>query len=252
MRNKLISGESICDYFKEEMNYPAESEMESTIKIDTGKTVLKCGNNPAGDDIENAIAIYEAYRDINETQASDSRLWTYLSHVTFRDYTIRRWAVGGNYENLKSNNAKKKAINFILSHWFSFNSNNDRMLRRNSIARLWWACHLTKSPWANDPEYFKDLESDDPYRFTRILLQTQDIYQNVLERGLGRDNRILITILEFIEANKDVASRYPIRDLIKELNLSLSVKNLSLLERKKLREAIFKMGSNILEKNNSK
>ena len=70
----------------------------------------------------------------------------------------------------------------------------------------------------------------------------ESIYAEVLERGLGRDNRILITVLEFLEANKGI-KREQIRSFMKELNLFLSVRNLSLLSRKEMKEAIFNVGN---------
>lgn len=246
LRDRARSAESVCDYFKKDVLYPPDSDIESTIKVDPEKLKLryKGQGESASNDLENAIAIYEAYPDLNETQASDLRLWVYLTHVTLRDYVLARWPLAGSCEQIiKDASGKAAAVNYIISHWFA--SGNDRMLRRNAIARLWWAVHLTRVPWSRDPEFFGDLKSEDPYRFTRTLLLTQDIYQQVLERGLGRDNRILITILEFIDGHKDI-TRDQIRDLMKELNLMLSVRSLSVLSRQELRKTIFDLGAGIL------
>ena len=247
LREKLKTGESLGDYFKKEADYSGMAELESTIKVDPEKLKLRFEGEgeSASNDLENAMAIYEAYGGINETQASDPRLWVYLTHVTLRKYVLARWPVNGTHEQvMKDEAAKSSAISQILSHWFA--SGNDRMLRRNAIARLWWAVHLTQSPATKDPEYFGDLASNEKYRFTRTLLSTQDIYQQVLERGLGRDHRILITVLEFIDEHKDI-TRDQIRDLMKELNLMLSVKNLSVLGREELRRSIAELGESIMK-----
>lgn len=251
LRDQLRFGQSLCEYFKQKIDCPADAVFESTIKVDPAKLGLRYrgSGESASNDIENAIALYEAFPDLSETQASDPRLWVYLTHVALRDYVMARWPLPGSCEQaMQDKNAKISAINFVLAHWFT--SGNDRLLRRNAVARLWWAVHLTKSPWERSPE-FSDLRSDDPYRFTRVLLLTQDIYQQVLERGFGRDNRMLITILEFIEAHPDI-KREPIRDLMKELNLELTVKNFSILSGKELKETIFEMGKNLSQLHKNK
>ena len=159
LRDKVRSGSSLCDYLKKKIDYPTDVELESTIKIDSDKLKLKFKgpDESASSDIDNAIAIYEAYPDLNETQASDPRLWTYLSHVTLRDYVLARWPLTGTCEQIMNDKSlKASAINFVLSHWFA--SSNDRMLRRNAIARLWWAVHLTRAPWElRNPTFYAQL-----------------------------------------------------------------------------------------------
>ncbi len=199
--------------------------------------------NPVSADLDNAIALHEYYKNIDETQASDPRLWAYLSHIEFRKYSLARWGAGGSYKDLYEEK-KQKAINQLLEHWFV--SGNDRDLRRHSIARLWWAAHLTYAPWERDQEFFGDLKKKDPYYFTRILLSTQDIYQQVLERAMGRSNRILITILEYLGKNEKFAqSRENIRSLMKELNLAYGTKKIIALDRQSLKALIEKIGREI-------
>ena len=244
LRDKVRSGESLPEYFKREAEYPADSMIESTIKVDPEKLKLRYRGEgeSASNDLDNAIALYEAFSDLTETQASDPRLWAYLTHVTLRDYVFARWPIAGSSEQVMQDEQQRaKVSDFIFSHWFA-SSGNDRLLRRNAVARLWWPVHLTHAPWLREPEFFIDLrETADPYRFTRVLLSMESIYAEVLERGLGRDNRILITVLEFLEANKEI-KRDQIRSFMKELNLFLSVKNLSLLSRDEMKKAIFNVG----------
>ena len=244
LRDKVRGGESLCDYFKKDVEYPADAIIESPIKADPEKLKLKYRGTgeSASNDIVNAIALYEAFPGLTETQASDSRLWTYLTHVTLRDYVFARWPLEGSCEQMKGDDKQQATVaDFIMSHWFA-SGGNDRLLRRNAAARLWWPVHLTYAPWQREPEFFADLKGADQYRFTKVLLSMESIYAEVLERGLGRDNRILITVLEFFEANKGI-KRDQIRSFMKELNLFLSVKNLSLLSRKEMKGAIFSLGT---------
>ena len=242
MRAQLRSGASLKTYFNS--SYPVKERglLLSTIEVQGKAPALKIfKKDPALSDLKNSIALYEYYKNIDETQASDPRLWAYLSHVEFRKYTLSRWGLSGTYGDLKDDSAKQKAINQLMDHWFI--SGNDRDLRRHSIARLWWATHLTYAPWERDPEFFSDSKKEDPYYFTRVLLSTQDIYQQVLERAMGRSQRILISILEYLGENRKFAeSRESIRNLAKELNLIYGVKKIILLDRKSLKKLIEKTG----------
>ncbi|MCR4311114.1 MAG: DUF6339 family protein [Candidatus Taylorbacteria bacterium] len=244
MRNELKSGVALESYFRESYPVKEKTLLKSTIELPEKPLVLKA---PKKDivvaDLENAIAVYEYYKNLDEVQASDPRLWTYLSHVEFRKYALARWGLKGTFKDIKDATARTKAINYILEHWFV--SGNDRDLRRHAIARLWWAARLTYAPWEFDP-YFADLRNKDPYYYTRVLLFTQDIYQQVLERGMGRSNRILISVLDYLARNKKFAlSREKIRSLMKELNLAYGTKKIIDLDRPALKFLIEKTAQDI-------
>ncbi len=245
MRENLRSGASLKSYFQE--SYPVKDEdlLDSTIKTVGNPPVLKAPKeDPVATDLDNAIALHEYYGNIDETQASDPRLWAYLSHVEFRKYALVRWGAGESYDELEDDEARQKAIRKLLEHWFV--GANDRDLRRHAIARLWWAAHLTYAPWERDSEFFADLKSEDPYKFTRILLLTQDIYQQVLERAMGRSDRILISVLEYLGNHQEFAtSREKVRGLIKELNLVYGTKKIITLDRNSLKQAVEELASGV-------
>ncbi|MFA5878472.1 MAG: DUF6339 family protein [Candidatus Staskawiczbacteria bacterium] len=241
----LRSSVSLQDYFKDFFKVDKKETLASTIEIQGRLPNLKVHKKDiASGDLDNAIKFYEYYKNIDETQASDSRFWVYLTHVDFRKYCLTRWGISGHYKDFKKEEEIKKAITFITEHWFV--SGNDRDLRRNALARLWWAAHLTYAPWERDPEFFSDLKIKDAYYFTRVLLFTQDIYQQVLERAMGRSNRILISILEFLGENKKFAqSREKIRNLVKELNLVYGTKEIIMLDRKTLKDTVLSIAEEI-------
>lgn len=240
MRNDLRSGNSLEGYLKDDFSVREADLLPSTIAVEGKPPVLAVPeNDPVSADLDNAIVLHEYYRNLDETQASDPRLWTYLSHVEFRKYSLARWGLKFSLEDLDEPAERNRAINYLLEHWFI--SGNDRDLRRHAIARLWWAAHLTHAPWEADPEFFARLKKDDPYYYTGILLYTQDIYQQVLERAMGRSNRILISVLDFLDANREFAkSRDSVRSLMKELNLAYGTKKLIMLDYSKLKETIEK------------
>ncbi len=246
LRSDLRDGTTLANYFVKEWEPEENAFFEAPIKVNPEKLNLRTEGG-ASDDLENAISVYEAFPILSEVQASDHRLWAYLTHVDLREYVMKRWPIGENESEILSDESnKRKAIDSIESHWFTTIS-NDRTLRRNAVARLWWAVHLTRAPWLKDIDFFKDMKYDknDEYRFTKILLSKQDVYQQVLERGLGRNTRLLIVILEFIENHVDI-TREQIRSFMKELNLAMSTRSFSLLNYPDLREELFKIGETFL------
>lgn len=226
LRELLASGESLNGYFSENFEVSADGVLQSTLKVDENVPEL---NPDVNADVENAIKVYEYLHNLDKTQASDRRLWIYLSHVTFRKYTLGRWGIKATPEEVSVNaDAQRKAISYIAEHWFL--SGSSRSLRRHSVARLWWAAYLTVAPWEKDPEYFAGLDQSDRYAYTKVLFSTQDIYQQTLERNLGRFPKLLIAILEYLRQNPDVAqNREAIRTIMKELNLVLGYRKLSAL-----------------------
>jgi len=245
MRNDLRAGESLNVYFSDSYAVKENDIIASSIVVQGKAPALKIPkSDPASADLENAIELYNYFGGLDETQASDSRLWAYLSHVEFRKYTIARWGLSENFKNTDDKTLKQKAIIQILDHWFV--NGNDRDLRRHTIARLWWAAHLTHAPWDKDPEYFSGIKKEDPYYYTRVLLSTQDIYQQVLERAMGRSSHILIAVLDYLSEDKELAeSREKIRSLMKELNLLYGTKKIIVLDFFSLKKLISVIAADI-------
>lgn len=245
LRAGLRSGNYLENYFKDSYAPKERDLISSAIGVNGKSPTLKAPkSDPVSVDLDNAITIHTYYSNLDETQASDPRLWTYLSHVEFRKYCLTRWGLNGSYKEIKDEQSKQKAIRYIFEHWFV--SGNDRDLRRHAIARLWWAAHLTHAPWEKDPEFFSGLKNKDPYYYTKVLLSTQDIYQQVLERGMGRSNKILISILDYLGKNKKFAlSREKIRRLVKELNLAYGTKKIIALNRQDLKSLIERLATEI-------
>lgn len=234
LRERVGVGEGLSDYLENEITFADEGKLQSTLLIPEKIPVLE----PTVEaDVDNAIKLYDFLHNLDKTQASDKRLWIYLSHVTFREYTMQRWPLKTTKEDLVNNQeARRKAISYISERWFL--SGNARSLRRQSIARLWWAAYLTVSPWEKDP-YFSSLESSDKFVYTRTLFSNQDIVQQILERKLGWSDRLLIVILEYLRQNPDFAqNRIAVRNLIKELNLVLAYRKLTILGFDELLEII--------------
>ncbi len=177
----------------------------------------------AAADLEHALQVYSWIGPLSETEARDRRLWAWMAHVPFADYTRARWPI--------PTNDAAKARNSILDHWF-VRGEGRSSLRRHSIARLWWAVHLTQSPWERDAT-LAPLRTEDPHVYTRVLLGNQDVFFHTLEREFGSNRRILIAMLEVIRHSKRAPGPL-VEWLAKEVNLACRYRELDLLPIKEL------------------
>lgn len=148
---------------------------------------MPSGVRDRSEDAENSIRVHQWLRHLPRAAATDARLWTYLSHAEYFEYCRARWDVPSDIE------AARRAI---VSHWFVGGGRGG--LRRNAVARLWWAAALTFAPWDMDSE-LDHWRKPDPYHFTRVLLSNQDVYQGVVERRFGSSLRVRILLLQAID-----------------------------------------------------
>lgn len=128
-------------------------------------------------DAENSKRLYESLISLTPAQATDSRIWTYLTHTVYYEYMTERWMT-------KEENALGTVNRFFAS--------NNRELIRNGIARLWWYGYLTF-----------DAKRKDPYELTKFLLSNQNIAQSLLERNIGNNKEWLKIVLSCILKYKD-------------------------------------------------
>lgn len=111
--------------------------------------------------------------------ASDRRVWTYLSHVTFADYA---WAVWGK----SISDPERNTRDLVLDRLF-MRGDGIRRLFHNAISRLWWFGHVTY-----------DSQRPDPYELLPVLLSSQDIPTSLLERRYGMCPGLVRCFLEVI------------------------------------------------------
>jgi hypothetical protein len=180
-------------------------------------------------DADNAIALHKALTGINESQASDERLWVWLAHGPYWNYMRQRW-------NLEKKGTSVNVEAYILEHYFVANV---RHLVRHGIARLWWFAHITH-----------DKNRADPYELTRVMLEfDSDHRQSLLERAFSRNQLFVQSILDRAlywheKKVKLVGNRKNFRSLCKELNLHGGAMLLDCLER----EDVFQLVDEFVER----
>lgn len=190
-------------YTEDNFKFSEEDVLENKNMPISDDIKLKMPEKGDKHDFENAKLLFEAYKNMTRTEASDTRIWTYLSHVTFWDYMSKRCPVTDWPDD---DNKKKK---YILEHWF-LNGLNSRTLTRQNIAILWWGAYLTY-----------DSGRRDPYELTEELFSMLDYTRTLLSLVQGRNNKFTRALLEYVVENKKlfkVAKESKIRLLTKKLN----------------------------------
>ena len=113
------------------------------------------------DDKENIITIYQALNCLSLQQATEERIWTYLTHVLVKEYTSKRWNA------IPEDN--EKAVKYIEAHYFVTGVRG--LIRDNAVARLWWMGHVASR--CKDYSLEKTLS---------ILLKISDVRSTLLSR----------------------------------------------------------------------
>lgn len=116
------NGEDPEDWIKAKIKKPAFKQIDA-LEFDDFKLFLT-DDKPSSTDVENIKIFYSNLKDINDSFASDERLWAGLCHTLFYDYMLKRWP-----DKLTSKD--------ILKHFF-FNCGKPRCYMLNTLSKLWW------------------------------------------------------------------------------------------------------------------
>lgn len=157
---------------------------------------------PEGDekfDLENSKRLYSALHGLSLTQASDPRLWTYLTHVKYWKYMRKRWPI-------KAGAEADKVKGSIVSRYFLV-GDKARALTRNGVARLWWAGHTC----------YSSSHAGDEFAYARALFATQDVYASLMERAFSKNKKIIQPILSVLTKEMAKGSPFDDRDHVRDL-----------------------------------
>lgn len=207
------------------------------------------GISPALDakksDYENARLLFEYYEHLTPLQASDARLWTFLTHATHRSYVQERWPVAPDVTEDSDPERIAATSRYISEKWFTGNS--ARSLRRNSLAGLWWPVYLTVMPADGWNGKFSFLQSSDEYHYSRMLLTNADLQLNLLDRKTGWSRNVLLPILAVLERKPELlGSRQLYRPFIREVNLMMSYRKLGSMPPERVFETLRALAEGML------
>ena len=151
-------------------------------------------------ELNNCKILYNNLSFINESQASDERLWAGLCHSIFYDYLRKRWGY-----DCRQPKTQKEAVTNIRSRFF-FSGGIRAGLYRNSLAKCWWVGRNTFD--ASSPNHFEKLDiigSNDISSKISDIFYSNNFSSNPtilsgIVNGLKyfKDERVQITLKEHI------------------------------------------------------
>lgn len=152
-------------------------------------------------DADNSAIVYRALANLTPQQATDERLWLYLTNCELWKYARARWPLP---EDLDKRRRQIKLHYLVPS--------NRGLIRNNAIARLWWMGFVANR--CNKFGADKALE---------ILLHKSDVRANLLERPtLAASGEIFNGVMQMLgdsyNKDKELFVRDNFRTMMKMLN----------------------------------
>lgn len=167
-------------------------------------------------DFDNAVKIYESVGAIDRANAADPRLWSYLSLVTFRNYTLDRWKLNSEYL------ATRRWQHIVRDRALMLNPSR-RALLHNSVSRLWWITDLTVNP--DDRRSMPD-QYEGFYGATRWMIEKSDRPVSILEREFSGDPDLLWAVIQAMASDDRTATSKGIQDVTKRIRIEGAYKDL--------------------------
>ncbi|MBO4905837.1 MAG: hypothetical protein J5486_02225 [Bacteroidaceae bacterium] len=162
----------------------------------------------ARNDMESAIALYEAYPNLTPFIATYAPFWESLAHMDLFEYVRNRWP-----------KAKESESKYVLDHWFLSSG-----VGRHALANLWWTVRMSLQE-----------EESNPYELTRVYfnISAEIRTRRLLVSSLGRNRNSTIGILKFYRDYKELlfdnAGTYKLMYIMKYFNMLGGVKMLCYL-----------------------
>lgn len=130
----------------------------------------------AAHDIDSAIALYEAYKNISPILAAQTSLWVYLAHNELFEYVQKR-------RKMSIDSKEDK----IKDYWFDDSE-------KGTLSGLWWAVKMTI-----------DESLSDKYELTRVLFRNQTFRtRTFFTYKIGKCREALAGVLSFMNDNKEL------------------------------------------------
>ena len=151
----------------------------------------------------NSQKVYKSYQNLTPVQATDPRIWVYLSHTECKNYITRRWLS----KHIPSDN-KKQTLE--INHLFLPGKNVRDKFVVNAVSRLWWFGYLANQVAPEEPELF-----------LRVVFSQQDVAHQIITRSITSNIKLLRSIYcVMIEGwhNGLLLKRDPMRNWMKKIN----------------------------------
>lgn len=177
---------NLTKYRSDRFDYDSKSVIDLSYDAHEGllEEMLPYLSTEAKVEVDAAIKLYEAYKDLSPLEASYRPFWLYLSHVELYPYMYKRWLEGFETDN-------ESLTNHIESHFFY-----KYQALRSHLEGMYWL--VRKSV-----EYKDNGEPD--YTYTRFLFSRRVLGDRGIaaRKFLFANDRVFKGILKYIMKNED-------------------------------------------------
>lgn len=218
--------ENNMEYYAQYKDPWVQNFVEGLIDKDLLQDDILILSNDSSDDTENAINFYEKNKNLSTTLASSNHYWTTLAHTKYYKYMQTRWPVD---EKMKPSNVAER---------YFFSATNQKSRARHGLTRLWWIAHLT----------YDDSNQEDPYYYTRVATEDQELYNLIMEtKHIAQNKKALFAMLDVflyifqLQENGEIGKfhkRNFYRDTMKQINLIGSVSVWDMLTKEEAKEKL--------------
>ena len=166
-----------------------------------------------------ALDFYRSMPQITPSAATDSLMWTWMTHFRLHSYSIKRWRLQGDLTN------------FIRNHWFIGNE-SDALRQNNTASRTWWIAHTaTKAAQASGGAFTAEEAIDHLANHPRH-------YHNMMDSNFSRHPLVCAEMLLALMTEAKGISGVGSDQIWKRMNLAAGTLLLDALPRKQLRDRI--------------
>lgn len=177
---------NLTKYRSDRFDYDSNSVIDLSYDAHEGllEEMLPYLSTEAKVEVDAAIKLYEAYKDLSPLEASYRPFWLYLSHVELYHYMYKRWLEGLDVDN-------ESLTSHIESHFFY-----KHQALRSHLEGMYWL--VRKSV-----EYKENGEPD--YTYTRFLFSRRVLGDRGIaaRKFLFANDRVFKGILKYIMKNED-------------------------------------------------
>lgn len=135
-------------------------------------------------EVDAAIKLYEAYKNLTPLQVSHRPFWMYLSHVDLYPYMYQRWPISEVTE-------EEKKENHIATHWFYKNG-----ILRNHLHGMYWLVRQSVKYNENGTPDYKYTR----FLFTRRVLGDRGI---AARQYIFANDKVFKGVLDYIMKNEE-------------------------------------------------
>lgn len=202
---------TIDEYLKEKIGYNY-SEQSKFLKP-TLNFIMNEERDKKATDFENSKLIYNAFKNLTESQASDFRLWGGIAvNENVYDYLKYRW----------------EDTDRTIIYRVVYRDSGKRGLMYHGIARLWWYAHLTF-----------DEEKEDNFELTEFTFKYPHIMEKMIYRNFSNSRSIRMAIIEGVKKYVDEGGKYQTKkldSLYKHISLLSGVNLLDIIPQEKIKD----------------